>query len=57
MWRRPIRDDLLVCDAVVAEALSSGSEEERRIISRLIDGIAVKLEAPPAPPARTAESN
>ena len=26
-------------------------------ISRLIDGIAVKLEAPPAPPARTAESN
>ncbi|HSW42403.1 MAG TPA: PIN domain-containing protein [Patescibacteria group bacterium] len=32
-------DDLLVCDAVVAEALSSGTSEERRTISNLIDAV------------------
>jgi predicted nucleic acid-binding protein len=32
-------DDLLVCDAVVAEALSSGTPEERRTISALIDAV------------------
>jgi predicted nucleic acid-binding protein len=32
-------DDLLVCDAVVAEALSSGTPQERRTISALIDAV------------------
>lgn len=32
-------DDLLVCDAVVAEALSRGSDAERRAISTLIDAV------------------
>ncbi|HSW41125.1 MAG TPA: PIN domain-containing protein [Patescibacteria group bacterium] len=32
-------DDLIVCDAVVAEALSSGTPEERRTISNLIDAV------------------
>ena len=32
-------DDLLVCDAVVAEALSKGTEGERRIIGNLIDAV------------------
>jgi predicted nucleic acid-binding protein len=32
-------DDLLVCDAVVAEALSSGSPKERRTIAILIDAV------------------
>ena len=32
-------DDLLVCDAVVAEALSSGTPEERRTITALIDAV------------------
>jgi predicted nucleic acid-binding protein len=32
-------DDLLVCDAVVAEALSKGTEGERRIIVSLIDAV------------------
>jgi predicted nucleic acid-binding protein len=32
-------DDLLVCDAVVAEALSKGTERERRIIVSLIDAV------------------
>jgi predicted nucleic acid-binding protein len=32
-------DDLLVCDAVVAEALSKGTEGERRIIVNLIDAV------------------
>ena len=30
-------DDLLVCDAVVAEAFSKGTDEERRAIASLID--------------------
>jgi predicted nucleic acid-binding protein len=32
-------DDLLVCDAVVAEALSMGTEGERRTIVNLIDAV------------------
>lgn len=32
-------DDLIVCDAVVAEALSSGTPEERRTITTLIDAV------------------
>jgi predicted nucleic acid-binding protein len=32
-------DDLLVCDAVVAEALSKGTDEERRTIGNLIDAV------------------
>ncbi len=32
-------DDLLVCDAVVAEALSSGTPDERRTIASLIDAV------------------
>lgn len=32
-------DDLLICDAVVAEALSRGSDAERRAISALIDAV------------------
>ena len=48
-------------DAERVEILSNVPEGTALIggvnISRLIDGIAVKLEAPPAPPARTAESN
>jgi predicted nucleic acid-binding protein len=32
-------DDLLVCDAVVAEALSKGTDEERRAIAALIDAV------------------
>jgi predicted nucleic acid-binding protein len=32
-------DDLLVCDAVVAEALSKGTEGERRTIGNLIDAV------------------
>lgn len=32
-------DDLIICDAVVAEALSSGTTEERRAISILIDAV------------------
>ena len=32
-------DDLLVCDAVVAEALSKGTEAERRTIVNLIDAV------------------
>jgi predicted nucleic acid-binding protein len=32
-------DDLLICDAVVAEALSRGSDAERRAISTLIDAV------------------
>ena len=32
-------DDLLVCDAVVAEALSRGNDDERRAISTLIDAV------------------
>jgi predicted nucleic acid-binding protein len=32
-------DDLLVCDAVVAEALSSGTQDERRTIASLIDAV------------------
>jgi predicted nucleic acid-binding protein len=32
-------DDLLVCDAVVAEALSKGTEGERRTIVNLIDAV------------------
>jgi len=32
-------DDLLVCDAVVAEALSKGTDEERRAITSLIDAV------------------
>ena len=32
-------DDLLVCDAVVAEALSRGTDAERRAISTLIDAV------------------
>ena len=32
-------DELLVCDAVVAEALSKGTEGERRIIGNLIDAV------------------
>lgn len=32
-------DDLLVCDAVVAEALSSGTPDERRAIAALIDAL------------------
>ena len=31
--------DLLVCDAVVTEALSKGGEREREAISRLIDAL------------------
>ena len=32
-------DDLLVCDAVVAEALSSGTPDERRTIASLIRAV------------------
>ena len=32
-------DDLLVCDAVVAEALSSGTADERRAIASLIAAV------------------
>jgi predicted nucleic acid-binding protein len=32
-------DDLLVCDAVVAEALSSGTPDERRAIASLIRAV------------------
>jgi len=32
-------DDLLVCDAVVAEALSSGTPDERRAIASLIGAV------------------
>ena len=32
-------DDLLVCDAVVAEALSKGTEGERRTIVNLVDAV------------------
>ena len=32
-------DDLLVCDAVVAEALTMGTDEERRTIGNLIDAV------------------
>jgi predicted nucleic acid-binding protein len=32
-------DDLLVCDAVVAEAFSKGTDEERRAIATLIDAL------------------
>ncbi len=32
-------DDLLVCDAVVAEALSKGTDEELRAIAALIDAV------------------
>jgi len=32
-------DDLIVCDAVVAEAFSKGTDEERRAITSLIDAV------------------
>ena len=32
-------DDLIVCDAVVAEALASGTPEERRTIASLINAV------------------
>jgi predicted nucleic acid-binding protein len=32
-------DDLLVCDAVVAEAFSKGTDDERRAIASLIDAV------------------
>ena len=32
-------DDLLACDAVVAEAFSKGTDEERRAIATLIDAL------------------
>ena len=32
-------DDLLVCDAVVAEAFSLGTDDERRAIASLIDAV------------------
>jgi len=32
-------DDLVVCDAVVAEAFSKGTDEERRAIATLIDAV------------------
>lgn len=32
-------DDLLVCDAVVAEAFSKGTDAERRTIASLIDAV------------------
>ena len=32
-------DDIVVCDAVVAEALSSGTDAERRTISTLIEAL------------------
>jgi predicted nucleic acid-binding protein len=41
-------DDILVCDAVVAEALSSGTEAERRTISALIDALGYVSAGPDA---------
>ncbi len=41
-------DDLLVCDAVVAEALSSGTMDERRTIASLIDAVEYVSTAPDA---------
>jgi predicted nucleic acid-binding protein len=32
-------DDLLVCDAIVAEAFSKGTDDERRAIASLIDAV------------------
>jgi predicted nucleic acid-binding protein len=41
-------DDILLCDAVVAEALSSGTEVERRTISTLIDALEFVSTSPEA---------
>jgi predicted nucleic acid-binding protein len=41
-------DDLLVCDAVVAEALSSGTPEERRTIASLVDAVEYAFTDPAA---------
>lgn len=41
-------DDLLVCDAVVAEALSKGTDEERRTIVNLIDAVEYVAAGPEA---------
>jgi hypothetical protein len=51
-------DDLLVCDAVVAEAFSKGTDDERRAIASLIDAVEYVSTAPDAPggPARLAVS-
>lgn len=32
-------DDLVVCDVIVCEALSGGSEEQRAIVGRLLDAL------------------
>ena len=41
-------DDLLVCDAVVAEAFSKGTDDERRAIASLIDAVEYVSTAPDA---------
>jgi predicted nucleic acid-binding protein len=41
-------DDLLVCDAVVAEALSSGTADERRAIASLIAAVECVSTSPEA---------
>jgi predicted nucleic acid-binding protein len=41
-------DDLLVCDAVVAEAFSKGTDDERRSIASLIDAVEYVSTAPDA---------
>ena len=41
-------DDLLVCDAVVAEAFSKGTDDERRLIASLVDAVEYVSTAPTA---------
>ena len=41
-------DDLLVCDAVVAEASSKGTDDERRAIASLIDAVEYVSTSPAA---------
>jgi predicted nucleic acid-binding protein len=41
-------DDLLVCDAVVAEAFSKGTDDERRAIASLIDAVEYVSTSPAA---------
>ena len=41
-------DDLLVCDAVVAEAFSKGTDDERQTIASLIDAVEYVSTAPDA---------
>jgi predicted nucleic acid-binding protein len=41
-------DDLLVCDAVVAEAFSKGTDHERRSIASLIDAVEYVSTSPAA---------